>query len=182
VSRTGLVNRLSPTLLRRIEKYPSRRKKRSGKSIKCYYTKKGLPKDSKPKLLRGDYYRAFRDERILLRILDNTKLITECPTKQERAITRRVYYCILPLLLSRLRDPFDLSIARDLEDYYYTSLNIMNYNRKVPRRVNRLNWELCHYNSTERISLLSKSSTEPMIRNELYVDSFGTTAFGKVHF
>jgi len=111
-------------------------------------------------LKRAPYFHAFRPERQVLKVLSN------CPpdlnNKKDRTIVRRVYYRTLPFLFSRLAWWRDRQILHDVETYYYGFLTTVKLLRnEAPNTVNRLNWELRHYTSAERVSLSKRSSVEP---------------------
>lgn len=53
-----------------------------------------------------------------------------------------VYYCILPLLFTRLHYGPDLVRLHLVEEYYYNALNTLRYSRGGTERVDRLSWDL----------------------------------------
>jgi hypothetical protein len=151
------------------------RGKRKYRQQKSRYYVKTVDARNKPKtaLLRGQYFAKLRRERKLLSIL------SKCPPnlnsgRRERRILRYIYYCILPILFFRLDYYRDREILLDLEAAYLDSLNIINLNRGVTHRVNRLDGYhfMTHH---QRESLCRQSSIEPMHGLDVSVDSFGTT-------
>lgn len=127
-------------------------RKRVSKEVEC----KGGKTQSRPALSRGPYFKAFREERKLVRILTENPPSEELSRKNRR-ILRRVYYCLLPVLFSRLHYYKDLSILWDIEVYYYDLLNRVNLNRGVLKRADRLRWELRHLRSHPSESLTSQA-------------------------
>jgi len=97
-------------------------------------------------LLRGPYFKALREERKLQRLLAlSLPSSNSNPDRKEYKRIRFVYYCILPIFFSRLNHPVDRQVSIDLERYYYSLLNTINYNKGRPRLTVRLNWDLRHF-------------------------------------
>lgn len=146
--------------LRTIEKKLSKGKRRCSQRISYYYKIKSdessnIGDRQKPikTLSRGDYYRKFREERKVLNILSNIVPNLNGERKERRTL-RYVYYRILPALYSRFKyHSRDIEILLDLESLYYDSLNIMNYNRGTPLRINRSWWVSLVLDTAERDSL-----------------------------
>jgi hypothetical protein len=109
---------------------------------------------------RAPYFSVFRSERSLLNILSMNP--PDLNNKEDRTIVRRVYYRTLPFLFSRLGYWKDRMILQDIERYYYGFLTTVRLLRNgATSTVGRLNWELRHYTSAERVSLSKRSSVEP---------------------
>lgn len=149
--------------LRTLEKKLSRNKRRKASMIWDYRPQSKKFKGNKARTAqqRSPYFHLFRKERQVLNIL--SKCPPDLNKKADRTIVRRVYYRTLPFLLSRLSIPGDRLILRDIEIYYYGFLTTVKLlNNKDPSTVSRLNWDLRHYTSAERVSLSKQSSIEPM--------------------
>jgi hypothetical protein len=109
---------------------------------------------------RAPYFTVFRPERTALKVLSNNP--PDLNNKNDRTIVRRVYYRTLPFLFSRLSYWRDREILHDVERYYYGFLTTVKLLRsEAPNAVGRLNWELRHFTSAERVSLSKRSSVEP---------------------
>jgi hypothetical protein len=144
-----------------MKKKPSRRKRRCH-SLFSFHRKKNkecLGNNSRTPLLRGDYFLKFRQERTCLSILNQSP--PDLTSKEGRATVRKVYYYILPVLLSRLSYLNDRLILQDIEEYYYDALNIIRLNKRGLTRANRLPLDLRLFTSAERVSLSKQSSIEP---------------------
>lgn len=157
--------------LRTLEKKLSKSKRRQADSVWDYRPrrKKLIGGKLRTTQQRSPYFRIFRRERQVLNIL------SKCPPdfykKTDRTIVRRVYYRTLPFLFSRLSLPKDRQILFDIEEYYFGFLTIVKLqNGKDPNTVSRLNWDLRHLTSKERVSLSKQSSIEPMF-------GFGSSAY-----
>jgi len=158
--------------LRTLEKKLSKSKRKRGHKLQRYRVKvRVLPENRVGAVQqyriaqkRGPYFRTFRKERELLKVLSNFP--PDLNEKEERTIVRRVYYRTLPLLFSRLGFWKDRLILQDIERYYYGFLTTVKLlSNEAPSRISRLNWELRHYTSAERVSLSKRSSIEPTSRN-----------------
>lgn len=105
--------------------------------VKYYYK---IPKgETKTRRYRGKYFVRCRRERWLIKLLSNSPPNTHTVEKRERAIVRRIYYCILPRLLSLVvYEPDRVDLLR-IERCYYDYLNIDRLRNGVTKgRVNRL--------------------------------------------
>jgi hypothetical protein len=119
-------------------------------------------------LSRGRYYKKFRRERCVLKILSNTLPDLNSFSRDSRRIARNVYYRILPYLKQCFKyHNNDTAILLDLEAFYYDLLNRMNHNRGTRTRANRLWFGLSNLTPTVVTTVPSKSSIEPVLRQRI---------------
>jgi len=138
---------------------PGRRLRKYRQTARYYVPKEGLKK-GRAQLLRGSYFLKCREERGLIKLLDNNP-IPHIFTKDARTIVRKLYYRTLHLLLSRISYGMDRLVVLSLEEYYFNWLNIANWSMGVPWNVNRHSWEKRnwdYWSYRESLSCSGKSS------------------------
>lgn len=135
-----------------LERKPSPSKRKAATRTAYYYKKASVP-HTKPRRYRGQYFVRCRRERRLIRILMSSPPNNCIIEPRERTIVRRVYYRILPRLLSLVVYPPDRADILTLERCYYDYLNISRLRSGVNRRANRLSWLTRNMPYRSRVSL-----------------------------
>lgn len=165
--------------LRTLKRRPNKAKRRSARKFNFYRSKPKAKSEipgqqTVPPVLsdsngstqkRGEYFRRFREERQIIKILNMNP--PSGKIEEYRTIVRKVYYCILPILFARIEYQPDRQILLDIEEYYYNLLNITRYRKGILSRANRLPFELRCYTSTERIS----QSKQALLSQRLDLDA-----------